>query len=77
MAVKNKYEAKDGTQFNTRQEAQEWDDDNFNIWMETGAQIDVLHFYQVMDTRRDTWSDASPKQIAKCLLRKYWDDHIP
>lgn len=76
MAVKNKYQAKDGTQFDTRQEAQDWDDENFTIWLETSPQIDALHFYQVMDPSRDSWSDASSKQIAKQLLRAYWDNHV-
>lgn len=75
--VTTKYEAKDGTQFGTQQEAQDWDNHNFTIWLEGNPLVAAKDFVEIMAAGREDEYYTTERKIARQLLRKYWDKHVP
>lgn len=74
MAVKVKYEAKDGKQFDRKEEAEEWDNSNFDVWLEGNPTINARIFVDSMDGGAKDEYYSNDRKLARDLIRKYWND---
>lgn len=76
MSIKVKYEAKDGKQFDDRDEAKAWDDTNFSIWLEGNPTLLAKDFVESLDNGRRDEHYGNDRSLASDLLRGYWDNNV-
>lgn len=76
MGVKTKYEAKDGTQFEDRKDAEEHDEELFVAWLESQPTIAALAFLNELDDSETVDYGGTQYRNFRDQLKSYWERKV-
>jgi hypothetical protein len=73
LAIKIRYQAKDGKQFDNQQEAENWNTKCFEEWLESRPTLDVHSFLAAFDYDVKNELYLNKREVAQHCIREYWD----